>query len=77
MRRHRLPGRKRSPYNLERGEVPITMVAGDDGTFLLTSRRAYRLAMIGECQPDKSWVTRVVFQPCEVEPIKTRKVKND
>lgn len=34
--------RRQNPYNLERGEFPVSVTTTETGTFLLTTKRVYR-----------------------------------
>lgn len=63
--------RRQNPYDLGRGEFPVSVLDTGAGTFLLTTKRVYQLHTSGGLVGD---VTTSKFQPIEIERPKIRKV---
>jgi len=67
--------RRKNPYDLGRGEFPSSVIETASGTFLLTSKRVYRLETAGGCIGDDGlWTVTRRFSPIQIEQPKIRKV---
>lgn len=63
--------RRQNPYDLGRGEIPVSVQQTKDGTFLLTSKRVYMLFRSGE-PIDGKWTDTSKFQPVIIDRPKLR-----